>query len=64
VDDLAVTNVVFVEHHGGTRPSYQFGLRSLALLDWQPAQILAVKLDQVEGTEHRGACSSVVLAFG
>jgi hypothetical protein len=38
-----------------TVPVQQVGQRMLALLDRPLAQVLAVKLDQVEGAEHSGA---------
>jgi hypothetical protein len=43
-----------IEDNAVGPPAQQFGQSALALLERRPAQVLAVKFDQVEGTEHGG----------
>ena len=47
--------VMDIEDNAVGPPAQQFGQSALALLERRPAQVLAVKLDQVERAEHGGA---------
>lgn len=51
----AVAGKVFVQGNALERLWQQAGEPCLADLNQQPTQILAVKLEQIEGAEHRGA---------
>jgi hypothetical protein len=52
IDDLAVADVVLVEGDAWRWLAQQLGKPGLAHLDRQPAQVLAVEFEQVEGAEH------------
>ena len=53
-DDSTVADEVLVEHDARMRRVQQPGEPGLADLDRQPAQVLAVGFEQVEGAKHGG----------
>ena len=51
--DRSLNVEVLFERDAGMRSMQQFLERSLAILDWSPAQVFPVDLDDVEGAERR-----------
>ena len=49
VDDVAVADVVLAERDAGMGPAYELGQRAFAMLDWRSAQVVTIKLQQIEG---------------
>ena len=49
VDDIAIADVVLAERDAGMGPAYELGQRAFAMLDWRSAQVVTIKLQQIEG---------------
>ena len=58
-NDLAAALKMLIEHDAGTRAANELRQLALAVLNRSAAQVLALKLNEIEGAEHRGPAVSL-----